>query len=642
MKSSRRSSGRRSQNRGFETRKSAGAAVRRGEHADLSGRERADGRLRIGCHGGEGRRRGPRRRSGDRGPVVRQRGTARRLTVREVAVGVGVGTTGAAGTPGPRPWPGSPGRRRQGRRAPASVRAMPDERSMRAATGASTHRSCGPWIDSRSRASIVRRSRSNRGSAMPDLLERDRHVVRSSHLALESFQRPVEDHPHVVRVRAEDPRDARVVQVVVVAQDDRGSRSWVEDGHGSIERHVVRRSLEVVARRPDIPGHLERDQPVPRSTQVGEHPVGHDPRGATHGRARRPGSACAPGRPTGTRPGPRPWLCPGLARSPRRSGTPPRTCVRRTHRSPRAPLGTPSVLPARATPCPSISPDAPAVPVPYRSLTGQVIPDQSPGTGDPLKRDETAAENATDCTPSVPTGGWDRVKHLSPAVSHARRAIRRGKALGQAFVRWLAHPACRGTRSVPNGGRAPRPTARDGGRSRRRRRATMAGMDFALTPELEALRERARRYVVDVLQPLEVEFERPAARLAPSRRASCGGGDRGRPRRRRTAQGARRARVDEHGAGRRPRAVRAGDRRPVVATCRARTTCWSCATPTSAGATWSRACAASASAATRSPSRTPARTRGPSRPPPSATRPPGSGCSTARSGSSPGPTTPTS
>ena len=39
-------------------------------------------------------------------------------------------------------------------------------------------------------------------------------------------------------------------------------------------------------------------------------------------------------------------------------------------------------------------------------------------------------------------------------------------------------------------------------------------MDFALTPELEALRERARRYVVDELQPLEVPFERAGGKLS--------------------------------------------------------------------------------------------------------------------------------
>ncbi len=38
-------------------------------------------------------------------------------------------------------------------------------------------------------------------------------------------------------------------------------------------------------------------------------------------------------------------------------------------------------------------------------------------------------------------------------------------------------------------------------------------MDFALSPELEALRERARRYVVDELQPLEVPFERAGGKL---------------------------------------------------------------------------------------------------------------------------------
>jgi acyl-CoA dehydrogenase len=38
-------------------------------------------------------------------------------------------------------------------------------------------------------------------------------------------------------------------------------------------------------------------------------------------------------------------------------------------------------------------------------------------------------------------------------------------------------------------------------------------VDLALTPAQEALRERARRFVVDVLQPLELEFERAGGRL---------------------------------------------------------------------------------------------------------------------------------
>ena len=38
-------------------------------------------------------------------------------------------------------------------------------------------------------------------------------------------------------------------------------------------------------------------------------------------------------------------------------------------------------------------------------------------------------------------------------------------------------------------------------------------MDFALTPEQLTLRERARRFVVDVLQPLEGDLERGGGRL---------------------------------------------------------------------------------------------------------------------------------
>jgi alkylation response protein AidB-like acyl-CoA dehydrogenase len=44
-------------------------------------------------------------------------------------------------------------------------------------------------------------------------------------------------------------------------------------------------------------------------------------------------------------------------------------------------------------------------------------------------------------------------------------------------------------------------------------------VDFSLSPEQEALRERARRFVVDVLQPLEVEFEAAGGKLAAARGA---------------------------------------------------------------------------------------------------------------------------
>ena len=40
-------------------------------------------------------------------------------------------------------------------------------------------------------------------------------------------------------------------------------------------------------------------------------------------------------------------------------------------------------------------------------------------------------------------------------------------------------------------------------------------MDLARTPAQEELRERARRFVVDVLQPLEIDFERAGGKLAP-------------------------------------------------------------------------------------------------------------------------------
>jgi len=43
----------------------------------------------------------------------------------------------------------------------------------------------------------------------------------------------------------------------------------------------------------------------------------------------------------------------------------------------------------------------------------------------------------------------------------------------------------------------------------------MPGMDFALSPEALALRDRARAYVVAELQPLEAEFERSGGHLPP-------------------------------------------------------------------------------------------------------------------------------
>ena len=42
-------------------------------------------------------------------------------------------------------------------------------------------------------------------------------------------------------------------------------------------------------------------------------------------------------------------------------------------------------------------------------------------------------------------------------------------------------------------------------------------MDLSLTPAQEALRDRARRFVVEVLQPIEIEFEQAGGRLAAER-----------------------------------------------------------------------------------------------------------------------------
>ena len=44
-------------------------------------------------------------------------------------------------------------------------------------------------------------------------------------------------------------------------------------------------------------------------------------------------------------------------------------------------------------------------------------------------------------------------------------------------------------------------------------------MDLTLTAAQEALRANARRFVVEVLQPLEVEFERAGGKLPPERGA---------------------------------------------------------------------------------------------------------------------------
>jgi acyl-CoA dehydrogenase len=57
--------------------------------------------------------------------------------------------------------------------------------------------------------------------------------------------------------------------------------------------------------------------------------------------------------------------------------------------------------------------------------------------------------------------------------------------------------------------------ARDGGAKRLGRCAILAGVDVTLTPGQLELQERARRFAREVLQPLEVGFERAGGRMDP-------------------------------------------------------------------------------------------------------------------------------
>ena len=110
----------------------------------------------------------------------------------------------------------------------------------------------------------------------------------------------------------------------------------------------------------------------------------------------------------------------------------------------------------------------------------------------------------------------------------------------------------------------PRRATRDARRGRRPP-GHPRPVDLALTPAQLELQARARAYVVDCLQPLEVEFERAGGRLPRGDpRAPEAGGDRRAARRRAAAPGGRRPGLDGGRAGPRPRAARPGDRRAVV------------------------------------------------------------------------------
>ena len=151
----------------------------------------------------------------------------------------------------------------------------------------------------------------------------------------------------------------------------------------------------------------------------------------------------------------------------------------------------------------------------------------------------------------------------------------------------------------PAGSARRRPGDCDAARSPAADRHTCA-MDLTLTPAQAELRDRARAYVVDALQPLEAEFERnhtlPDATTRELKRlaieARLHGGSLPGPRAAR--DGRRSSRSSSTSSWARRRAA-------CGASSRARTTRSSTARPSSAGGTSTRACAASATAATRSP-----------------------------------------
>ena len=119
-------------------------------------------------------------------------------------------------------------------------------------------------------------------------------------------------------------------------------------------------------------------------------------------------------------------------------------------------------------------------------------------------------------------------------------------------------------------------------------------------------------------------------------------GDRRPTSRRQLPEGGRRPGLVDARAGPRPRAARAGDGWPLGPHPGRIQRPDPLRSPTSAGGISTRACAASATAATRSRRQVPARTPARSKRPRSAMTPRASTCSTARSGSSPGHPTPTS
>ena len=251
-------------------------------------------------------------------------------------------------------------------------------------------------------------------------------------------------------------------------------------------------------------------------------------------------------------------------------------------------------------------------------------------------RDHHARHDRRDrSTPTAATtrrrGRRRRAPSTGPATRCRRRSVNeigreRPGLLGPVPTSAVSRPATRPDAALQRGG------------------ASLAAMDLTLTPAQLELQARARAFVRDVLQPREVEFERAGGRVA----ARLGRPD---PARRRSRPGCTAARSRSRPAGRagrsssRSSSTSSSASRPAGCgrTSRAPTTSLVHADAGAAPALpRAVACAASARGATRSPRTAPAPTRGPCARPPSATRRPASTSSTARSGSSPARTTPTS
>ncbi len=111
-------------------------------------------------------------------------------------------------------------------------------------------------------------------------------------------------------------------------------------------------------------------------------------------------------------------------------------------------------------------------------------------------------------------------------------------------------------------------------------------MDFELTPELEALRARARRFTEEELFPRELEVEERETASRRDRGPAAPAGGRRRPVADERPQGAGRPRLVGHGAGDRAGGGGPRDQRPVGLRRRSLQRALALATRSSGARTW--------------------------------------------------------